>query len=239
MRTQGSHSTHAPLPPTCIIVAHSLQDSDTASPVSKRLTEETMSPRLRKMEYAVRGKVVIKADSISEHLHKHDVKYPFNHIVYTNIGNPHSVGQAPLTWPRQVVALVELPDKVGVDNPEASKLFPADAIRRAKEIKAGLKGMGTGAYTHSKGAKCFRDDIAKFIQERDGGVFCDPEDIFMTNGASAGINMILQALMADETWYVIVLCRSVVSVYVRDKPIVIQSLSLVALVPSHRNTAAA
>ena len=74
-----------------------------------------MSPRLKKMEYAVRGKVVIKADEINEHLED----YPFDHIVYTNIGNPHSVGQKPLTWPRQVIALVELPDAVGVDNPEA------------------------------------------------------------------------------------------------------------------------
>jgi aspartate/methionine/tyrosine aminotransferase len=164
----------------------------------KRLTEETMSPRLRKMEYAVRGEVVIKADEINEHLQKQDFDYPFDHIVYTNIGNPHSLGQKPLTWPRQVIALVELPDEV-LDDPNTAKLFPPDAIRRAKEIKIGLKGMGTGAYTHSKGAKCFRDDIAHFIQERDEGVPCDPEDIFMTNGASAGITMILQALMADET----------------------------------------
>jgi alanine transaminase len=107
-----------------------------------------------------------------------------------------------LTWPRQVLALVELPDEVGVDHPEASKLFPADAIRRAKEIKAGLNEHGTGAYTHSKGAKCFREDIAQFIEERDGGVPCDAEAIFCTNGASAGINMMLQALMADDTWCV-------------------------------------
>jgi hypothetical protein len=63
---------------------------DAATPSSsKRLTEDTMSQRLRKMEYAVRGKVVIKADEISEHLAKHDADYPFDHIVYTNIGNPH------------------------------------------------------------------------------------------------------------------------------------------------------
>lgn len=156
-----------------------------------------MSPRLRKMEYSVRGEVVIKADDINEHLDA----YPFDHVVYTNIGNPHSVGQKPLTWPRQVLALVELPEQVGVDNPLASKLFPGDAIRRAKEIKQGLKGMGTGAYTNSRGAKCFRDDIAAYIEKRDGGVPCDPEDIFMTNGASSGIQMILMTLMADETWY--------------------------------------
>lgn len=165
-----------------------------------RLTEESMSQHLRSMEYAVRGQVVIAANEISENLKKQKRnKYPFDHIVYTNIGNPHSVGQSPLTWPRQVLALVELPDAVGVNNPEAAKLFPADAIRRAKEIKEGLGGMGTGAYTHSKGAKCFRDEIVKFIETRDGGVKCDAEDIFMTNGASAGILMILTALVADDT----------------------------------------
>ena len=168
----------------------------------KRLTEDTMSQQLRGMEYAVRGKVVIAADKINEELASGKSEYPFDHIVYTNIGNPHSVGQTPLTWPRQVVALVELPDNVGVNHPDALKLFPADAIQRAKEIKAGLNGMGTGAYTHSKGAKCFREDIAKFIEARDGGVPCDPEDIFMTNGASAGIGMILTALIANSKWYV-------------------------------------
>jgi aspartate/methionine/tyrosine aminotransferase len=154
------------------------------------------------MEYAVRGKVVIAADEIHELLSKKKKAFPFHRIVYTNIGNPHSVGQLPLTWPRQVMALVDLPDEVGVDHPDATKLFPADVIRRAKEIKVGLSGHGTGAYTHSKGAKCFREDIAKFIEQRDGGVKSDPENIFITNGASAGIGMILHALIADETWCV-------------------------------------
>lgn len=167
---------------------------------------ETLCPRLRNMEYAVRGKVVIAADKIQSELKQAAAagttssKYPFDHIVYTNVGNPHSVGQAPLTWPRQVLALVDLPNEVGVDHPLATQLFPADAIQRAKEIKAGLGGMGTGAYSHSQGAKCFRDDVAKFIEQRDGGVPCNPDDLFLTNGASAAIRMILQALVTDSTW---------------------------------------
>jgi hypothetical protein len=28
--------------------------------------------------------------------------YPFKEILYCNIGNPHSVGQKPITWYRQV-----------------------------------------------------------------------------------------------------------------------------------------
>lgn len=167
----------------------------------KRLNLDSMSQRLRGMEYAVRGRVVIEADRITDQLTLGEATYPFDHIVYTNIGNPHAVGQKPLTWPRQVLALADLPDDVGVDHPDVHKLFPADAIRRAKQIKQGLGGGGTGAYSHSQGAKCFRDDIAAFIQERDGGIICHPEDLFITNGASAAIEMVLQALLADTTWY--------------------------------------
>lgn len=148
------------------------------------------------MEYAVRGSVVIKADEISIKLKKAEGNYPFDHIVYTNIGNPHSVGQKPLTWPRQVLALVDLPEESGVDHDLASQIFPADAIRRAREIKACL-AHGTGAYSHSKGVECLRKDVARFIEQRDGGVPCNVDDLFLTNGASAGITMILNALIAN------------------------------------------
>ena len=170
--------------------------------LGKRLTEETMSAALKGMEYAVRGSVVIAADKINDELTAGSDKYPFDHIVYTNIGNPHSVGQKPLTWPRQVLALVDLPDENGIDHPDVAKLFPADAIRRAREIKQGLGGYGSGAYSHSKGVRLFREDIAKFIEQRDGGVPCDPENIFMSNGASAAIENVLRALIADPSWYV-------------------------------------
>ena len=167
---------------------------------SKRLTEETMSTALKNMQYAVRGEVVIVADKITETLASGDTStYPFDHIIYTNIGNPQSVGQEPLTWPRQVLALVDLPDSLGVDHPKAKEMFPSDAIERAKEIKIGLKGSGTGAYSHSQGARCFREDIVKFIEERDN-VPAEIDSIFMTNGASSAIQMVLTALIKDSSW---------------------------------------
>ena len=94
-------------------------ESSTAAvptPSLKRLTEETMNPNLRKMEYAVRGTVVIAADKIGQELKEggddnQSKKYDFDKILACNIGNPHSVGQKPLTWPRQVLALVDLPQQ--------------------------------------------------------------------------------------------------------------------------------
>ena len=44
-----------------------------------------------------------------------------------------------------------------------------------------------GAYTgNSKGYQFVREKIAKFITERDG-VSADPNDIYVTNGASEGV----------------------------------------------------
>ena len=53
----------------------------------KALTLDTISSKLIKMEYAVRGAVVDAADKISEELKSGNTeKYPFGHIIYTNIG---------------------------------------------------------------------------------------------------------------------------------------------------------
>jgi len=156
------------------------------------------------MEYAVRGRVVISAERIEKDLSSSlaGSSHPFTNIIYTNVGNPQSVGQSPLTWPRQVMALSDLPDAFGVDHPNVNLLFPQDAISRARQIKQALGGHGTGAYSHSQGPNVFRGEIARFIEKRDslpsGSV--SSESIFMTNGASGGIHMVLTALIADHSW---------------------------------------
>jgi len=161
---------------------------------------DTISDNLKKMEYAVRGKVVIEATRISEELNG-EHNHPFDKIIFSNIGNPHAVGQKALTWPRQVLALSQLPDELGIDHPAAPSMFPADAISRAREVKKALKGNGLGAYSHSKGVKAFREDVSAFIENRDGlkkGAI-DPEDIFLTTGASDAISMVMTALIKDPS----------------------------------------
>lgn len=211
--TTHVHGSTTSSPPVVSSISDTSNDSNFTSPIpvettfipkQKRLTEQTMSQNLRTMEYAVRGRVVIAADRINAALSDgkdSDNKYPFDHIVYTNIGNPHGVGQLPLTWPRQVMALSDLPEEQGIDSKFAKKMFPKDAIDRARKIKEALGGHGTGAYTHSQGPLLFRKEICRFIEERDGlkEGDADPEQIFMTNGASSGIDMILNALIADSS----------------------------------------
>lgn len=47
------------------------------------------------------------------------------------------------------------------------EIFPADAIARAKKILVAFKG-GIGAYTDSRGNPAVREEVARFIEKRDG-----------------------------------------------------------------------
>jgi hypothetical protein len=104
--------------------------------------EESMSQSLRRMQYAVRGEVVMKADQLAAE---------GKEILYTNIGNPHQVGQSPITYYRQVLALCDLPAECGVDHPNVYEMFPKDVVDRAREYRQIIGPSGTGAYTHSQG----------------------------------------------------------------------------------------
>mmetsp|Transcript_11727 Transcript_11727/g.24713 ORF Transcript_11727/g.24713 Transcript_11727/m.24713 type:complete len:561 (-) Transcript_11727:170-1852(-) len=182
-------------------------DSTAFQPRQKRLSIDTISDNLKTMEYAVRGKIAITADAIAHDLKTSTAsntnvnKYPFERIIYTNIGNPHAVQQKAITWPRQVMALLQLPDALGIDHPSAKMMFPQDAIDRAREMKKALGGNGIGAYTHSKGVREFREDVASFIEKRDGAKAgsVDVENIFLTSGASEAITMLMTALIKDSS----------------------------------------
>merc|ERR1719232_1430193 len=148
-----------------------------------------MSQSLRRMQYAVRGEVVMRAD---------ELQAEGREILYTNIGNPHQVGQPPISYYRQVLALCDLPPQFGVDHPNVLSMFPEDVIERAREYREIIGPSGTGAYTHSQGILGFRKHVADFIQTRDSGYPSYPGNIFLTNGASSAIGMVLQTLLASN-----------------------------------------
>ena len=150
--------------------------------------EVTMCQAVRKMEYAVRGQVVMRAD---------DLKQSGKDILFTNVGNPQAVGQAPITYYRQVLALCDLPAEAGVDHPNVLQVFPQDVVTRAKEMRASIGPSGTGAYTHSQGVLKFRQIVADFISKRDGHT-AYPGNLFLTNGASSAIELVLTTLIASD-----------------------------------------
>jgi hypothetical protein len=57
----------------------------------KRLTEDTMSQNVRKMEYAVRGQVVIVADELQRELEANPRSHSYTKVLYTNVGEYRSL----------------------------------------------------------------------------------------------------------------------------------------------------
>ena len=53
---------------------------------------------------------------------------------------------------------------------------------------------GIGAYSHSKGVEVVRQEVASFLEKRDG-FSADPEDIYLTDGASPGIQNTLNMII--------------------------------------------
>ncbi|PNX79864.1 alanine aminotransferase mitochondrial-like, partial [Trifolium pratense] len=116
-------------------------------------------------------------------------------IIYCNIGNPQSLGQQPITFFREVLALCDYPALL--DKSETQGLFSADSIERAWQIVDQIPGRATGAYSHSQGIQGLRDTIAAGIGERDGFP-CNADDIFLTDGASPAVHMMMQLLTRSE-----------------------------------------
>jgi alanine transaminase len=164
---------------------------DSSSPVSL----DTLNPKVLNCEYAVRGEIVTLAQRLQQELQAKPGSKPFDEILYCNIGNPHSLGQQPITFFREVLALTDYPALL--DKTQTQGLFSADAIERAQQILQQIPGRATGAYSHSQGVKGLRDTIAAGIEARDGFP-ADPNDIFLTDGASPAVHMMMQLLISSE-----------------------------------------
>jgi aspartate/methionine/tyrosine aminotransferase len=139
---------------------------------------------VRQAEYAVRGPLVDRAQELERQGRE---------IVFCNIGNPQALRQRPLTWIRQVLALVEDPELLERCPPG---VFPGDVAERVRFVLREV-GHGLGAYTESKGMRFVREAVAAFIGRRDG-VAADPERVFLTDGASKGVQAVLRLLIAGE-----------------------------------------
>lgn len=151
-------------------------------------------------KYAVRGKIPIRADELRNELETNpNNRLPYDHIISANIGNPQQLDQKPLSWYRQVLSLMQYPPLISkihaLDKLIQDKLYPEDTVARARTL---LKSTGSvGAYSHSQGDTLIRESVAKFIQKRDGYP-SDPNDIFLTAGASAAVTYLIQLLSSGK-----------------------------------------
>ncbi|ORX85886.1 PLP-dependent transferase [Basidiobolus meristosporus CBS 931.73] len=164
-----------------------------SSTSSKVLTLENLNPRVKSVEYAVRGEIAILADTLKNKLAQ-GAQLPFKEITNINIGNPQQLKQKPITFFRQVASLVENPELLSDENREkVEALYPKDTIERAKKLVASAGGS-VGSYSHSMGIPYIREQVAKFIERRDG-FSSDPDSIFLTAGASPAVQLVLQCMI--------------------------------------------
>nr|XP_016924078.1 alanine aminotransferase 1 isoform X1 [Drosophila suzukii] len=157
---------------------------------SKALQINNINPNFIAMEYAVRGPLVIRAGEIERELAK-GAKKPFDQVIRANIGDCHAMGQQPLTFLRQLMALTF--ETRLLDSPD----YPEDVKKRACAILDGCQGQSVGSYTDSAGLEVVRRQVAQYIERRDGGIASDWQDIYLTAGASPGIKSILAMINSE------------------------------------------
>ena len=149
------------------------------TPMQRVLKKSTLSNAIKEAQYAVRGELAIKA---------HKMEHAGEKVIHCNIGNPQSLNQKPITFLRQVSALCDYPELINHD-------FPADVKQRATQILKACKSVGS--YSNSKGIPYIRNKVARFIEERDGHP-SNPEHIFLTDGASVAVKMVIQLLIQND-----------------------------------------
>lgn len=152
------------------------------SNATKAVTAATINENMKKCRYDVRGEIYLAAVKRTQE---------GKEVIYTNVGNPQALGQVPITFNRQVMALLMAP--FIMDTPEAATLFAPDAIARAKLYLSKISG-GVGAYSDSRGNPYIRQEIANFISQGCGSP-SSPDTIFISNGASECVRMMLYALI--------------------------------------------
>jgi len=152
---------------------------------SKTMDWENISKGLKEMKFEVRGAIYDAA------MKRSAAGKP---VLFLNVGNPHALGQKPITFMRQVLSLVMAPSLM--EDPRTASAFPSDAIARAKKYLAMMTG-GVGAYSDSRGNGGVIEEIGQFLVRRDG-IPPAPNTIFLTNGASEGVRMCLRALLTNS-----------------------------------------
>ncbi|MBT3216381.1 MAG: aminotransferase class I/II-fold pyridoxal phosphate-dependent enzyme [Candidatus Marinimicrobia bacterium] len=162
----------------------------------------SINSNLVEMEYAVRGKIPIRAEEMEKE---------GKPIISCNIGNPQAFGQKPITFYRQVLSLLEFPSAINrerdfihniISEKESLSLYSNSILEYAESILMELRS-GTGAYSESKGPLFIRKAIANFIDNRDKSEnsksqLSNFDHIFLTDGASDGAKRVLEILISDK-----------------------------------------
>ena len=157
-----------------------------------------VNSKLVDAEYAVRGPLLLRCDEITAELKKNPDAFPFDRTIPCNIGNPQAMLQKPITFYRELTALISCPSLLTNEKFLSSGAMNTDVIERAQKV---IENLGhpnkTGAYTESLGYEWIRTRLCEVLEKRDEGVKAVPHNIFLTDGASPGIKVLLNLLISD------------------------------------------
>lgn len=173
----------------------------------RSLNINNINPHVKEAKYAVRGEIASRAENYRSKLAGRSVKdvpekLPFDTVISANIGNPQQLDQKPISFFRQVLSLLEYPTLLEKEEVLRDALgYKQDVIDRAKWLLHETHSVG--AYSHSQGVPAIRDSVAKFIERRDGHP-AEANDIFLTAGASSGVNTLMTILCANPNVGVLV-----------------------------------
>lgn len=164
----------------------------------RSLNIDNINPHVKEAKYAVRGELAVRSEEYRAKLKKGhpptpaEKSLPFDQVISANIGNPQQLDQKPITFFRQVLSILEYPQLL--DNEDALKKgfgYEQDVIDRARWLLKEVNSVG--AYSQSQGAPAIRESVAKFIERRDGYP-SDPGNIFLSAGASSGVNTLMNVI---------------------------------------------
>lgn len=157
------------------------------------LGPERVASRVVGAEYSVRGELDILAAELESKLANGE-DLGFDRVIYCNIANPQGLAQPPVTYLREVMALIQCPwlleDPATLEH--LSQVYSPDSIERARSISSQM--VSIGAYSPAKGFPFVRKHVAEFLAARDGFP-ADPEHIFMADGASEAIRRSMSCLV--------------------------------------------
>ncbi|KAH7276629.1 hypothetical protein KP509_39G015600 [Ceratopteris richardii] len=140
---------------------------------SPPITISTINPKVLSCDSAVHGEIVTRAKRLQQILLTKPSDLPFS----------------------EVLALCDHPELL--DKGEVHGLFSLDSITRAKSIMKSIPGRTVGGYSDSKGIRSLRAAIAEGIGIRDG-FSGNMEDIFLTDGASSGVHMMMRLMITSD-----------------------------------------
>ena len=169
-----------------------------STPRLRSLNIDNINPHVKEAKYAVRGELAIKSEAYRSQLKKRDPltppdsPLPFDQVISANIGNPQQLDQKPITFFRQVLSLLEYPPLLEQEEVLRSSFgYKQDVIDRAKWLLKEVKSVG--AYSQSAGAPGIRASVAQYIERRDGYP-SNPNDVYLSAGASSGVNTLLHII---------------------------------------------